>query len=343
MLTIMRNSIAHLIICWFIFSVSSCKQVAVKNEPDFTIAFGSCNKQNLENKLWDDIVEQKPDVWIWGGDNIYADTNDMVKLKAEYTKLLQDEGYKKLMNTTKILGTWDDHDYGLNDGGEHFEAKKESQQVFLDFLNVPQDDNRRKQEGVYYSETIKSDKGSVEIIILDTRYFRNDLTVSSNGSKRYQPNEYGEGTILGPEQWNWLEIELSTSKADFNIIVSSIQVLSNLHGFETWGNFPHEVDRLKQVIINSNAKGVIILSGDRHISEFSIENIGLKYPLIDFTSSGLTHVYSNFNNETNPYRFGNVINKISFGVLEFDFKSKEVTMKMIGDQNEIQQQITRQY
>lgn len=339
----MKHSFIYLIICCFIFSVYSCKHVAEKNEPDFTISFGSCNNQNLENELWDDIVEQKPDVWIWGGDNIYADTKDMDKLKADYIKLFQDEGYKSLMSSTKILGTWDDHDYGLNDGGEHFEAKKESQQALLDFLNVSQDDDRRKQEGVYFSELIKSDKGSVKIIILDTRYFRSDLTLSSDGDKRYKPNEYGEGTILGPEQWNWLEKELYTSKADFNIIVSSIQVLSNLHGFETWGNFPHEVDRLKNVIINSNAKGVIILSGDRHISEFSIENIGLKYPLIDFTSSGLTHVYSNFNNELNPFRYGNVVNKISFGVLEFDFESKEVTMKMIGDQNEILQQITRQY
>ena len=339
----MKHSIARLIICWFIFSISSCKQATVKNDSDFTITFGSCNRQNLENKLWDDIVEQKPDVWIWGGDNIYADTDDMVKLKAEYTKLLQNEGYKKLMNSTKILGTWDDHDYGLNDGGEHFEAKKESQQVFLDFLNVPKDDDRRKQEGVYFSNTMQSDKGSVKIIILDTRYFRSDLTVSRDSSKRYQPNEYGEGTILGLDQWNWLEKELNTSKADFNIIVSSIQVLSNLHGFESWGNFPHEVDRLKQVIINSKAEGVIILSGDRHISEFSIENIGLKHPLIDFTSSGLTHVYSDFKSEVNPYRFGSVINRISFGVLEFDFKSKKVTMKMIGNQNELQQQITQQY
>ena len=33
------------------------------------------------------------------------------------------------------------------------------------------------------------------------------------------------------------------SKADFHIIMSSIQVWSNEHGFETWGNFPHEVDK----------------------------------------------------------------------------------------------------
>ena len=325
---------------WF----STFAQNEANNKSDFTIAFGSCNKQFLENKLWDDILEQKPDVWIWGGDNVYSDTDNMVKLKSDYDKLLNNVGYKALMNSAKIMGTWDDHDYGLGDGGVHFKAKKESEQAFLDFFGVPKDDVRRKREGVYYSETVKSNKGSIKIIILDTRYFRTDLTDAENSSKRYQPNVYGEGTILGTAQWHWLEEELKTSQADFNIIVSSIQVLSNQHGFETWGNFPHEVDKLKQLLIDSKAKGVIILSGDRHISEFSKENIsGLNYPLIDFTSSGLTHVYSNFSGEYNPYRIGEVVKEISFGLLGFNFETKEVTMKMIGDHNKLQQEITQQY
>jgi alkaline phosphatase D len=340
----MKRITEYLIICLIVLSCSSCKHNETTKESDFIIAFGSCNRQNLKNELWDDIIHLKPDVWIWGGDNVYADTDNMNKLKAEYARLLSDDGYKKLLGTTKILGTWDDHDYGLNDGGEHFKAKKESQKEFLDFLGIPNDNHRRKQEGVYYSETLKTENGSVKIIILDTRYFRSDLTESNNGNKPYIPNKYGEGTILGPVQWQWLEQELNTPKAEFNIIMSSIQFLSNQHGYETWGNFPHEVDRLKQIILDSNAQGVILLSGDRHISEFSKENItGLDYPLIDFTSSGLTHVYSSFTGEPNPFRFGEVVTKISFGLLEFNFKSREVTMKMIGDHTEIQQQITQQF
>lgn len=322
----------------------SCKQEANLAPADLTIAFGSCNKQYLKNELWDDIVALNPDAWIWGGDIVYTDSEDIDELRADYDQLLQDEGYKLLLGTTKILGTWDDHDYGMGDGGEHFNPKKESQQVFLDFFNVPQDDQRRNQEGVYYSETLKTENGSVKIILLDTRYFRSDLTESSDGVKRYQPNKYGEGTMLGEKQWEWLENELKTSNADFNIIMSSIQVWAFEHGFETWGNFPHEVDRLKQTILDSKANGVILLSGDRHISEFSEITIkGMAYPIIDFTSSGLTHVFENFPGEPNAYRHGKVIANKSFGILEFDFESKKVTMKMIGDGQEIFQQLTQQY
>ena len=88
---------------------------------------------------------------------------------------------------------------------------------------------------------------------------------------------------------------MHTSKADFNVIVSSIQLLSDLHGYESWGNFPHEVDRLKKRIKDSNAAGVLLLMGDRHISEFSSRTIeGVSFPLIDFTSSRLKHSYRGF-------------------------------------------------
>jgi alkaline phosphatase D len=180
--------------------------------------------------------------------------------------------------------------------------------------------------------------------VLDTRYFRTALTDAKNSKKRYQPNNYGEGTILGDKQWQWLENQLRNSQADFNIIVSSIQFLSGEHGFETWANFPHEVDKLKQLMVSSKAKGVLIVSGDRHISEFSKANIkNLEYPLIDFTSSGLTHSYKNFKSEPNKYREGFVVSDLSFGVLKFNFDTKTVAMQMHGIDNVLQQHLIQEY
>ena len=53
----------------------------------------------------------------------------------------------------------------------------------------------------------------------------------------------------------------------------------------------------------------------------------MDYPLIDFTSSGLTHSYTDFSGEYNPYRVGDVVFDKSFGLLQFNFKTKEVAMK----------------
>lgn len=334
---------------FFILLLASCsskkKYVASEmSNADFVLAFGSCNRVDLPNLLWDDILNTNPDVWVWGGDNIYADTDDMEALREMYNEQKQQSEYKKLLESTDILGTWDDHDYGLNDGGVEFKSKDASQQEFLNFMNVQEDSPLRKRQGVYNSKKYNVGKHSITIIILDTRYFRTQLTPDTETNKRIKPNKYGEGTILGDIQWAWLENELNTSKSDFNIIVSSIQYLSDEHGFEGWGNFPHEVDKLATIIEGSNAEGVIVLSGDRHISEFSKTSLkGVNYPLIDFTSSGLTHAYNGFSGEPNKYRVGEVIFTESFGILEFNFNAKKVDFKIVGDNGIVLEKLEQVY
>ncbi|WP_081212427.1 alkaline phosphatase D family protein [Salegentibacter sediminis] len=303
---------------------------------DFVLAFGSCNKQEAPQPLWEPILKNEPDVFVWGGDNIYADTPDM-QLMQEYYRMQQNmPGYKQLSSSIPVLGTWDDHDYGINDGGKEWEFKEESQQLFLDFMGVPQDDPRREREGVYHSELFETPKGSIKLIVLDSRYFRDELEPDDKPGRRYKVNN--KGTILGEQQWRWLEEELETSNATFNLILSSIQVISQEHGFETWGNFPAERKRLLQLIEDSAAKNIIILSGDRHISEFSEMKLeGLNYPMVDFTSSGLTHSYTGFSGEPNRYRTGEVVSDLSFGLLKFDFKNNQVHMEMRGEENRLLQ------
>ena len=211
-------------------------------------------------------------------------------------------------------------------------------------MDVPVDHPRRTQEGVYFAYNYNGSLGKINIIVLDTRYFRTALTPDTETEKRNKPNPYGEGTLLGETQWKWLTNELNNTDADFNLVVSSIQFLSNEHGFECWGNFPHEVDRFKQLLVDSQAKGVIILSGDRHISEFSkIDIPGLSYPLIDFTSSGLTHAYSDFSGEPNPYRLGNVIAKESFGLVKINMITKEVHLQIVENNGIVPLEIRQNY
>ena len=339
----------YFILSLLCLSFSSCntKKFKEKNEKplqtDYTIAFGSCNKQSKKNILWSAVEKNNPNLWIWGGDNIYSDTENMDKMKQDYNTLLQQEGYKTLLQNTPILATWDDHDYGVNDGGKEFPKKKQTQQLFLDFLGVAKDSPRRNREGIYHSELITTPKGSIKVILLDTRYFRTALSKAKE-KRRYVANPYGEGTILGKQQWLWLQNELKTSTADFNIIVSSIQILSSEHGFETWGNFPHEAAKLKKLIITSRAKGILLLSGDRHISEFSQTNVeGLPYLLTDFTSSGLTHSYTSYKGEPNALRKQEVIHEISFGLLQFDFDQKTIQLEMRGKNNVLLQEMKQTY
>ncbi len=311
---------------------------------DFVIAFGSCNNQTLTNNLWTAIEKNKPNVWIWGGDVIYTDTYDMAYMAESYQKQKNNADYSTFTKKVEVLGTWDDHDYGINDGGVEYPKKAEAQQLFLDFFDVAENDIRRKQEGVYFVKDYSVHNKTIKIILLDTRYFRTALTVDDETEKRFKPNAYGEGTMLGETQWKWLKNELENSKATYHIIVSSIQFLSQEHGFECWRNMPHEADKLENLIKSSGAKNTIILSGDRHISEISKKEIdGLAYPIIDFTSSGLTHSYSDFKGEPNKYRLGSVVSKKSYGTLNFDFKNKTVTMEIRGENNVVFETYTQSY
>lgn len=335
------------------FFILSCKTnenpknnplVSKETNTDFVIAFGSCNNQTLLNPFWVEIEKNKPNVWIWGGDVIYADTYDMAYMAENYQKQKNNADYANFSKKVDVLGTWDDHDYGLNDGGAEYSKKAEAQQLFLDFLDVPKNDVRRKQEGVYFAKDYNVNNKTIKIILLDLRYFRSALTADNVTKKRFKPNVYGEGMMLGETQWEWLKKELQNSKAAYNIIVSSIQFLSDEHGFEAWGNMPHEADKLVNLLKSSKAKNAIILSGDRHISEISKKEIsGLPYPLIDFTSSGLTHSYTDFKGEPNKYRLGNVVSKKSFGILNFNFEANIVTFEIMGENNVVFETYTQNY
>jgi alkaline phosphatase D len=310
----------------------------------YAIAFGSCDNQRLKNELWKSIDENHPVAWIWGGDDVYSDTEEMKELKENYAIQKNDSDYLQFISNKQILGTWDDHDYGLNDGGEEYPYKKESQQLLFDFLGTPNDAPERFRDGVYNSRVIDFDGNKVKVIVLDTRFFRTAITKAVNSKKRLQPNSYGQGTILGEAQWKWLEQELNTSDAQFNVIVSSIQLLSDKHGFECWGNFPHEIDKLEKMLVASKAKGTFVISGDRHIATFSTKKIAnLNYPLVDFTSSGLTHVYSSFSGEENPYQIGKVVAEKNFGLLQFDFTNNRVIMQIRGLENILLGEHIQQY
>ena len=100
------------------------------------IAFGSCLGQDLPQPIWKRVLAVKPDVFVFLGDNVYSDTDDEKRLRAAYAKLAAQPGFQQLRKSTRILATWDDHDYGTNDSGGDFPAKAMSQQVFLDFFGV---------------------------------------------------------------------------------------------------------------------------------------------------------------------------------------------------------------
>lgn len=304
----------------FFFLITVTTQVALGQTDKVIsrIAFGSCSHQDDSVQMWRAIINQKPDVWIWLGDNIYGDTEDMTLLEGKYDLQKDHPDYQELLQLCPVIGTWDDHDYGVNDGDKSFLKKKESKELALQFLDVPKKAEVRKREGLYQSFEFGKGDQLIKIILLDTRYFRDTLLRSTEKSTRYQTNL--EGDILGEEQWRWLHNELKNSRASIHIIGSSIQFLANDHAFEKWGNFPKARQRMLGLLAELKPRNTFFISGDRHIAEISKMPVPeLPYPLYDFTASGLTHTWSSSWEEPNAFRIGQLIIQENFGLIKINW------------------------
>jgi alkaline phosphatase D len=289
------------------------------------IALGSCARQDQPQPIWDAIVAAQPDVFLFLGDNIYGDSEDVEVLRRKYAQLAAQPGYQRLRETCPVLATWDDHDYGANDGGADYPSKRESQQAMLDFFGVPADSPRRRREGVYDAVVLGPRGRRVQVVLLDTRYFRSPLAPArregyeADGRRGpYGPSDDPSATILGDAQWQWLEEQLRQG-AELRIVASSIQVVAEEHGYEKWANFPRQRQRLFDLIAATGAGGVVFVSGDRHMAELSAAvDAPCGYPLHDLTASSLNQP-SPWWNERNRHRLGRAYSDENFGLIEIDW------------------------
>ncbi|MCB0311042.1 MAG: alkaline phosphatase family protein [Bdellovibrionales bacterium] len=300
--------------------------------PSLKIAFGSCIKPFSKQPFWNQVIAQDPDIFVFLGDNVYADAQSPAHLAASYAALAANAGLKRLKENVEIIATWDDHDYGVNDAGAENPIKQASQKLFLDFFQVAKDDPRWKRPGIYHSKSFGASPQKTQVIVLDTRYFRDPLRrLYPDRQNFYLPSIKPDATILGPNQWRWLEKQFQ-APANLRIIVSSIQFLTFLQYHEKWANFPGERARLLRLIETDSAEQVIFLSGDRHHGEISALTLKNERKLFDITSSGLT-VGRTILEEENPLRLGALVTEPNFGILEINWLKNQISMALHDSQN----------
>ncbi|GAA5504976.1 alkaline phosphatase D family protein [Novipirellula caenicola] len=284
------------------------------------VLFGSCIRQDRPTPIFSAMLKSEPQLLLFLGDNIYADTSDINVMRAKYNVLAENKEFQSLRSCGSVMATWDDHDYGLNDGGASYPERDAAQQVFLDFWEVPEDSPRRQQPGVYDAQIFGPPGKRVQVIMLDTRYFRSPLkTGPRQVGGPYLPDEDPEKTMLGETQWRWLERQLRLP-AELRVIASGIQVVAEAAGQETWANLPHEQQRLFDLVKSTDAGGVVIVSGDRHWAEVSVASDDVAYPLIDATSSSLNQKHPRGTPTRNQFRdIPKTYHEENFGVISIDW------------------------
>jgi alkaline phosphatase D len=309
------------------FGLLSAK--AEDSKPIENILFGSCLDTH-EHPMLDRTLMLPRDLFIFMGDNVYADKGGIPMMQEKYALLKKSRFFRGLKDKP-ILAMWDDHDFGLNDGGADCPIKKEAQVEFWNWLDEPADSPRRKQEGVYHTQSFGPAGMRVQVILLDTRYFRSPLKKVPKEKAMLGgtsvPTDDESTTILGAAQWAWLEKVLQ-EPAELRIVVSSIQFAPEAHGGECWANFPHEQKRLVSMLKGQKA---LVLSGDRHWCEFS------KNGVFDFTSSSMTQKHPRGTPTANKHR---VVPKTyhlpNVGLLNIDWEGQAIAAKIFGEAPEAQ-------
>ena len=183
-----------------------------------------------------------------------------------------------------------------------------------------------KRQGIYTNKTVDINGFKVNIILLDTRYFRSELDKSIGLRPVYKKNSSPEATILGKEQWHWLE-DVIKQEADLAIIATSIQVLPTSHRFEKWSNFPNEHLKLKNLLKKSEVP-ILIISGDRHQGAIYQEN-----GIYEITSSSLNKTISPSSfigrpKEEDITMIGDMYSGENFGMITIDTLSQHYEIEL---------------
>ncbi|MEO1045953.1 MAG: alkaline phosphatase D family protein [Pseudomonadota bacterium] len=315
------------------------------SQPLTRIAFGSCYNENRSAKIWGSIGRTDPDLFLMIGDNIYGDTGatwaaDLPSVKQSYAKLAAIPEFQQFRAKVPMLTSWDDHDYGANDAGGSFAFKEYAERLYETFWDVPSEVKARP--GVYESRMVGPEGKRVQIILLDTRYFRSDLARKPYRMERWAMGNYDEdrdpeATILGTEQWLWLAQEMR-KPADLRLVFSSIQMITRAHDFESWSNFPLEQERFYSLLTAYNVDNAVLLSGDRHSGAlYRTQLPGMEKPLWELTSSSLNFSFRSGDTgdrEPDSDRVGGFFSDENFGQIDIDWDEKQVRLTLLTSDGE---------
>ncbi len=286
-----------------------------------SIAFASCHNHHRQSGTLDAIRLTDPDLFVWAGDAIYPDRpipwpgRNTDRIAHQYALLQQKPAYQRLVASVPVTGVWDDHDYGLNNGGKGFPWKETSRQLFLQFIGE-NSGRGADNEGIYTSYALKAGDLAYQLILLDTRYFRE------------KPGAQAE--LLGEAQWQWLTAELQ-EESELVILVSGTGMVGNDPYNEDWADYPMEQKRLFDLLAAAE-KRVVMVAGDKHFAEMNTIFSNNKL-YCEMVASGVTHTEKPSRRYRNKVMHHEVYTGLNFGLIHVN--EQGVRMEVCNEGGEV--------
>ena len=314
------------------------------------ILIASCNDEEVESPTLERLAAEEADLFLMVGDNVYGDIDgrtfsnnqaNLTELRNAFTELAGRADFQAVRAKHPMMVAWDDHDYGANDAGREFPFKGLAERVHETFWGLDTQDAGTRP-GTYYARSFGEDGQRTQIIILDTRFFRSGLTPTDEhgapGKERYIPSDDADQAMLGEAQWVWLEAELQ-KPADLRLIVSSIQIIPDVHGWEAWDKLPAERQRLYDLIDRTGAEGTVFVSGDRHTSFLYRKDGILPYTANEITASSLNVSFQETSDEVDPAQIGAGYPPNNFGAIEINWQTGMVDLQILDESGNMVRQL----
>ncbi|MEZ5946535.1 MAG: alkaline phosphatase D family protein [Hyphomonas sp.] len=319
------------------------------------ILVGSClNEEKEDNQALRSVAATPADLFLMIGDNVYGDMDgrayrsneaELDELRESFRDLAVRPDFQAVRAAHPMMVAWDDHDMGANDGGKHFPFRRLAERIHERFWGIANEDVGA-WPGTYYARTFGPVGKRAQVIMLDTRFFRSDLTETdqygAKGKERYVPSADPNQDMLGNDQWTWLENQLQ-KPADLRFIVSSIQVLPTAHGWESWDKLPEERQRLYKLVADTQANGVVFVSGDRHTAFLYKDDGVLPYPAYEMTASSFNQSFATESDETDPAQIGAGYPPNNYGSIDIDWAGGSVTLAIHAEDGHVIQQVKDQF
>ena len=311
------------------------------------ILVASCfDEEKEDSATMRSVAAEAADLFLMIGDNVYGDRNgpayvnnqpELDELRESFRDLAAREDFRLVREKFPMMVAWDDHDYGANDAGREFPFRRLAERIHERFWGLENEDVGA-WPGTYYARSFGSEGKRVQIIMLDTRFFRSPLTPTDEwnkkGKERYIPSNDPDQDMLGNDQWTWLENRLQ-DPADLRLIVSSIQVLpTDAHGWEAWSRLPKEQERLYRLVRETEANGVVFVSGDRHTAFLYRDEAALPYPAYEITASSMNVSFATTTTEMDRAQIGEGYPPENYGAINIDWENGTVNLAVHANTGE---------
>ena len=256
-----------------------------------------------------DLAEQTPDVVFQLGDYIYEygeveDVRavpepicmDLEGYRLRYARYKTDEHLQNAHACCPWEVIWDDHEVKNNYFGTTLDPIEQEKiragyQAYYEHMPLrllpPNEQDMKLYRTLDWGDLAR-------FYLLDTRQYRSEQSCRDECVDRFDPAR----TMLGTEQEEWLNTQLSQSTARWNVLAQQI-VMANFNiseallNYDQWDGYPAARERLLNHIYQQQIPNLLVFTGDIHISGLAklhadIEDFGTEIIGYEFVTPSLT-------------------------------------------------------